>query len=197
VPRGTGGNSWDARCDQEGIDASQIADIEGTVTTAGVVALVALVAVRVTAPARFRDLRHGFAGAGPTLAGGVAVLAMVGSLWFSEGAHFPPCKLCWYQRIAMYPLAFLLPFAAWRRDRGVRPYALLLAGLGLLVSLWHNFIETFPDHDPGGCDPTNPCTVRWVEGLGFWTIPRMALVCFAVILTVLWLDRPEPDEESP
>jgi disulfide bond formation protein DsbB len=120
---------------------------------------------------------------------------MAGSLWFSEGANFPPCKLCWFQRIAMYPLAVLLPVAAWRDDRTFRPYALILAGLGLAVSAWHNAIETFPSLDKGGCDPTNPCTVRWVEGLGFWTIPRMALAAFCLVGAALLIDRPL--EESP
>jgi disulfide bond formation protein DsbB len=150
--------------------------------------------VRVAAPRRFDALRSSVAGAGAGLGGAVAVAAMVGSLWFSEAAHFPPCKLCWYQRIAMYPLAFLLPIAAWRRDGGFRTYGIVLAGLGLAVSAWHNLIETFPSRDSGGCDPTNPCTIRWVEGLGFWTIPRLAALCFALILTLLVIDRPHPQE---
>src|SRR5690606_42157933 len=62
----------------------------------------------------------------------------------------------WYQRIAMYPLAVVLPLAAWRRDYGVRPYALAVAGLGILVSAYHNVIETNPDLSSGGCDPSNP-----------------------------------------
>jgi len=168
--------------------------VAGTATTAGVLALVVLVALRLVAPARFAELRDALAGSGPALGAIVAVLATATSLWFSEGAGFPPCELCWYQRIAMYPLAILLPVAAVRRDAGVRLYAMALAGAGLAVSAWHNVIETFPDRDPGGCDPTNPCTVRWVEGLGFWTIPRMAALCFVVILVVLWLDRPHQEE---
>ncbi|HLT15830.1 MAG TPA: disulfide bond formation protein B [Acidimicrobiales bacterium] len=128
------------------------------------------------------------------LAAAVAVVATAGSLYYSEVADFVPCQLCWYQRIAMYPLAVVLPLAAWRRDYGVRPYALAVAGLGILVSAYHNVIETNPDLSSGGCDPSNPCTIRWVEGLGFWTIPRMAFVAFALVITLLLLDRPEPEE---
>jgi disulfide bond formation protein DsbB len=84
--------------------------------------------------------------------------------------------------------------AAWRGDRSIRPYAVLVAALGLLVSAWHNLIETFPSIDSGSCDPTNPCTLRWVEGLGFWTIPRMAAVAFALVIAALLLDRPTPEE---
>ena len=62
------------------------------------------------------------------------------------------------------------------------------------MSAWHNFIETFPDQDPGGCEATNPCTIRWVEGLGFWTIPRMTFVCFLLVISFLLLDRPARSE---
>jgi disulfide bond formation protein DsbB len=179
-----------------GIDASQLADLEGALVTAGLLLLVGLLVTRVAAPATFRDVQATVAGFGPALGGGVAVLATVASLWFSKGTHFPPCELCWYQRIAMYPLAVVLPMAAWRHDRGIRPYGLVLASLGLIVSTWHNFIETFPERDPGGCDPTNPCTIRWVEGLGFWTIPRMAFVCFLLVIAALLIDRPATTSES-
>ena len=178
------------------MDAAQVADIEGTVVTAGLLALVALGVLGLAAPARFVEVRDRLSEVALPLAALVAVGATVASLWFSEGAHFPPCKLCWYQRIAMYPLAVVLPVAAWRRDHGVRLYAALVAVGGVLVSAWHNYIETFPHRDPGGCDPTNPCTIRWVEGLGFWTIPRMALACFAMILALLALDRPAPDRAN-
>lgn len=152
--------------------------------------LVALAVARVASPAAFGRVRVELQGQGAALGAVVAVLAAAGSLWYSEGAHFPPCELCWYQRIAMYPLAAVLVLAAVRRDRGVRPYALLLAGGGLTVSLWHNYVETFPERHAGGCDPANPCTIRWVEGLGFWTIPRMAAVCFLLVLVVAFIDQP-------
>ena len=183
--------NWRASAgDHHNIDAPQVADIEGTLASAGVLLLVVLAVTRVAAPAAFARVRTEVQGQGVALGAVVAVLATAASLWWSEGAHFPPCELCWYQRIAMYPLAGILLLAAVRRDRAVRPYGLLLAGGGLAVSLWHNYVETFPERHSGGCDPTNPCTIRWVEGLGFWTIPRMAAVCFTLVLVFLLLDAP-------
>ncbi|MGV3757949.1 MAG: disulfide bond formation protein B [Actinomycetota bacterium] len=176
------------------MDASQVADVLGTLATFGVLVVLGLGALRLLSPATFGWLREAAAGLGAAFAGTVAIVATLGSLWFSEGAGFPPCDLCWYQRIAMYPLAVLLPLAAWRRDDGIRLYAFVLAGAGLLVSTWHNIIETNPDISSSGCDPSNPCTLRWVEGLGFWTIPRMAFVAFALIIALLALDRPSPEE---
>src|SRR5215212_3132279 len=39
---------------------------------------------------------------------GLALIATAGSLFFSEVSQFIPCRLCWFQRIAMYPLAAIL-----------------------------------------------------------------------------------------
>ena len=180
--------------DWSDMSADQVADVLGTAATAGVLLLLALAGLRLVAPDRFEALRLSVAGSGPALGALVAVIATLGSLWFSEGAHFPPCEWCWYQRIAMYPLALIRTLAAVRRDPAVRPYGLALAGAGLVVSAWHNVIETFPDLHAGSCDPTNPCTIRWVEGIGFWTIPRMAFVAFALVFTALLIDRPLPEE---
>jgi disulfide bond formation protein DsbB len=176
------------------VSADQVADILGTLASAGALALAALIVLRLATPARFASIRASLAGTGPTLAGAVAVVALGGSLWFSKGAHFPPCELCWYQRIAMYPLAVLLPLAAWRGDPTARRTGIVLAGVGIAVSAWHNLIETVPSLDPGACDPTNPCTIRWVAGLGFWTIPRMAFVAFALVITALALDPTHSEE---
>ena len=172
----------------------QVAEVLGTMTTAATVAILVVTALRLVAPGALQSVRAGMSGTGPTLGASVALIATAGSLWFSEGAHFPPCELCWYQRIAMYPLAVILPLAAWRGDPNVRHYGLALAGAGLAISAWHNVIETFPSLDRGSCDAANPCTIRWVEGLGFWTIPRMAFVAFVLIITTLALDTPATED---
>ena len=118
------------------------------------------------------------------LAALVAVGATAGSLWFSEGAGFVPCELCWFQRIAMYPLAVLLSLAALRRDRAVFPYALALAGGGLAVSLYHVQLQLWPDQS-SFCELDNPCSGRWIDALGFLTIPRLAALSFALIIVLV------------
>ena len=129
----------------------------------------------------------------------VAAVATAGSLYFSEVAHFPPCRLCWYQRIAMYPLVPLLGIAAWRRDVGVRLYAAVIAATGEAISVFHVLVERNVIHESGACDPTNPCNIKWVnDRLGYLTIPGMALSGFALILTLLAVsragDRLEPSD---
>ena len=132
-----------------------------------------------------------------TLAFAVAAVSMAGSLYFSEVAHFTPCQLCWYQRICMYPLVPILGLAAWRRDRGIRPYAAVLAGFGVLIASYHVLLERYPTLESGACDPTNPCTLIWVQRLGYLTIPTMALSGFALVLTLLAVANPTGDELCP
>ena len=117
----------------------------------------------------------------------VAAVAMAGSLYFSEDANFVPCKLCWFQRIAMYPLALLLLIAALRRDDGIRRYAVPLAVVGGAISAYHYLIEWRPSLGTGSCDITAPCTVPWFRQFGFVSLPLMALCGFAAIIALLTL----------
>lgn len=145
-------------------------------------------------------VRRELAAWGLWLAFAVAGAATAGSLYYSEIAHFTPCRLCWFQRICMYPLALLLGIAAVRRDRGIRVYAIPLAAIGALISTWHILVERNPTLESGSCDPANPCSLKWVEQWGYLTIPTMALSGFLAIITILALlpgttDDPEPSSE--
>jgi disulfide bond formation protein DsbB len=131
-----------------------------------------------------------------TLAFVVATVATAGSLYFSEVAHFMPCRLCWYQRICMYPLVPLLGLAAWRRDRAIRPYAAVLATVGLLIAAYHVVLERFPTLESNVCEASNPCTIIWVERLGYLTIPTMSLSAFALVLMLLAVPLPEADSAA-
>jgi disulfide bond formation protein DsbB len=125
------------------------------------------------------------------LAAVVALVATLGSLYFSEVAHFTPCKLCWYQRIALYPLAPMLGLAAFRRDAWIRVYGMVAAAVGAVISTYHVILERYPTLESSVCDPTNPCTLVWVKRFGYLTIPGMALSGFALILVLLAVARPE------
>ena len=118
----------------------------------------------------------------------VAIVATAGSLYMSEVAHFVPCTLCWYQRIAMYPLVLVLGVGALRNDPAVVRYAMPLAIVGAPISLYHYVIELFPNLAGAvACDPDNPCTLVWFRELGFVTLPLLALAAFALIWTLLAL----------
>jgi disulfide bond formation protein DsbB len=132
------------------------------------------------------------------LAALVATTSTVGSLYFSEVAHFIPCLLCWYQRIAMYPLAIILVIAALRRDHGIRMYAATLAFIGAAIAAYHRTIEIFPNLDSGSCAATGvPCTAPYFETFGFITLAYMALSGFLFVLALLWADRANSDSDAP
>ncbi|MET0145153.1 MAG: disulfide bond formation protein B [Ilumatobacteraceae bacterium] len=123
----------------------------------------------------------------------VAGSSMAGSLYFSEVADFVPCRLCWYQRVAMYSSAVILLVAAIRRDRSVRWYVGPLAGLGALVSSYHYLIEWKPELEGGGaCGVEASCTDIWFRELGFVTLAFMALCGFLAILVLVVPGPPAP-----
>jgi disulfide bond formation protein DsbB len=116
----------------------------------------------------------------------VAFVATAGSLFYSEHAHFIPCRLCWFQRIGMYPLAALLLIAAIRRDiRGGPLYGLPLAIFGSIVAIYHIYIEYHPEAETASCKIGAPCTIKWIDRLGYITIPALALTAFAAIIVLL------------
>ena len=124
-----------------------------------------------------------------SLAAVVAAVCMSGSLYFSEVANYPPCKLCWYQRYAMYPLVPILAVAAWKGFTRVRPFAIGMAAVGSMISTYHILIERGIVTESTSCDPTNPCTLVWVKRFGYLTIPTMALSGFLLIITLLFISR--------
>ena len=127
----------------------------------------------------------------------VAAVATAGSLYFSEVANYVPCRLCWFQRIAMYPLAVILLIAAIRRDRAIRWYAMPLAAVGACVSIYHYLVEWHPRLEGDVCDPTNPCSLVWFREFGFVTLPFMALCGFAAIIALLAPSRGRELEGRP
>jgi disulfide bond formation protein DsbB len=122
----------------------------------------------------------------------VALIATGGSLYFSEVANYIPCELCWYQRIAMYPLAVILGIAAFRSDRRIAPYGLALALPGAVIALYHYQLEWFPEQATL-CTQGIPCSTIWFKELGFVTIPVLALIAFLLIAAALaiawWNER--------
>ncbi len=108
----------------------------------------------------------------------VALVATLGSLYYSEVRLFLPCELCWYQRIFMYPQAILLAMALWRQDFGVWPYGLALSLVGGSLSALHLLQQRFPDLFTLACKPPVPCTVEYIPS---FPIPLQALIAFVLI----------------
>lgn len=155
-------------------------------TIAAIASMVALVIAVVAAVLIVRPgLQLGAAGrlvrTRPLLIGAaVATAATLGSLWYSEVEGFVPCDYCWYQRIAMYPLAFVLGVGALRRDRGAMYTALPLAVIGFGIAVYHYQLQWFPEQS-NSCNLFAPCTQQWVDTWGFASIPFMAGMGFLAI----------------
>ncbi|ADV67397.1 disulfide bond formation protein B [Deinococcus maricopensis] len=131
----------------------------------------------------------------------VAILATMGSLYFSEVRQFVPCVLCWFQRICMYPLVLVLGVAAFRADPGGRAYALPLAVAGWLVAMVHNLedwgvIQALKVCGVGqttaGCDAKWPIFGDANKAVSdIITIPVLSFVAFTLVIALLtWRERP-------
>ena len=178
----------------EVIDAVSTGFAALAVVVQAVLAGLALLAVATLGSSRARgwlaELRLTLAGAALWLAWAVAAVATAGSLFYSEYADFVPCRLCWFQRIAMYPLAVLLLIAAIRRDsRGGALYALPFPIAGAAVAIYHVYIEHNPEAESASCKVSAPCSLKWIEELGYVTLPVLALTAFAAILSLLLMAR--------
>lgn len=118
----------------------------------------------------------------PYIAWTQALVATFGSLYFSEVMRLPPCVLCWYQRILMYPIVLIAAVGIIRRDKALATYVLPLSITGWLISLYHNLLyyKILPESITP-CQLGVSCTTRQIEWLGFITIPLLSLVAFTVI----------------
>jgi len=115
----------------------------------------------------------------------VASMATAGSLYLSEVAGLVPCLLCWYQRIAMYPLVLLLGVATAWNDGQVWRYGLPLSVGGFLIAAYHVTIQYRPALAVVECSATAPCTSRYLHVYGFVSIPVMAGAAFLLISGLL------------
>src|SRR5690625_567344 len=115
-----------------------------------------------------------------------ALIATIGSLFYSEVMKFIPCELCWYQRILMYPLVIIYGAALLKKDVKIAFSGLILSGIGIFVSTYHYLLQKAPAfHELGGsCSGPVPCHAIYVDHFGFITIPFMAGVAFIVIFVL-------------
>jgi disulfide bond formation protein DsbB len=141
-------------------------------------------------PAGHRLLAHLY-GVRVWLAWLVATTSTLGSLYFSEVQNLRPCTLCWYQRIAMYPLAVILLVGARRPDGEVRRYALPLAVIGFVIATYHYLVEWNPTWETGSCDLAAPCSVPYFREFDFVSLAFMAMCGFAAIVALLVTPRKE------
>ncbi|MFS0634680.1 disulfide oxidoreductase [Mesobacillus foraminis] len=127
-----------------------------------------------------------------------SVIAVFGSLYFSEIRQYEPCELCWYQRILMYPFSLILGIAIAIKDYRITLYTMILSGIGILVSLYHYGLQKVPFlADQADTCGRVPCSGQYINWLGFITIPFLALTAFTIIFIlsfILWKRTKERNE---
>jgi disulfide bond formation protein DsbB len=117
----------------------------------------------------------------------VALTATSGSLFYSEIAGFDPCKLCWLQRIFMYPQVILLGIALKRKDMGVIYYSLALSMIGAIIAGYHYLlqIDIAPATPCSAIGSSASCSQVFVMNFGYVTIPMMSFTAFLLIIVFM------------
>jgi disulfide bond formation protein DsbB len=118
----------------------------------------------------------------------LALVATLGSLFFSEVMLFPPCLLCWYQRICMYPLVVLFLVGLFPLNALVLRYTFPLVIVGWLIALYHNLLyyKILPE-SAAPCVQGISCTTVQLQWFGIITIPLLSLMAFSGLLILLIL----------
>lgn len=118
----------------------------------------------------------------------IAASATLSALFFGEVMQLPPCVLCWYQRIFMFPLALILPMGLFPLDRKVVRYALPLAALGWMFAVFHLLlIAGIIPESIKPCAQGVPCSEKVIEWFGFVTIPLLSAAASTAIIALLAL----------
>jgi len=120
----------------------------------------------------------------------VASVSTLGSLFFSEIMGFPPCALCWYQRIFMFPLVFILLVGLFPFDKNIIKYALPLALTGWGFAFYHSLLYSgFIPESIQPCSQGVSCSEAYLDLFGFLTIPMLSLISFSTIVALLFILR--------
>lgn len=139
---------------------------------------------------RFRESSFGrfFKERGLLVAFVVSFLATAGSLIYSDVIGYAPCKLCWFQRICMYPQVILMGVAYFRKESFMKLYGLILSIFGAAIALYHYIGQL--GLTPLPCSAVGisvSCSERFVMEFGYITIPMMAFAAFVLIALTLSL----------
>ena len=116
----------------------------------------------------------------------IASGSALGSLFFSDVMGVAPCVLCWYQRIAIFPLVLILPMGLSHFAATAARFALPLTVAGLLKALFHTLL--YAGLIPKSIQPCAQgvsCTEEYIELFGFVSIPLLSLLALAAMTALL------------
>lgn len=112
----------------------------------------------------------------------VALVSTLGSLFFSELLHFPPCSLCWYQRILMYPLIPILTMGILHKDEHLPFYVLPLSIFGAVIAFYQHLLQVniIPEN-LAPCSIGVSCSEKTIAFFDVLTLPFLSFLAFAFI----------------
>ncbi|PIR83976.1 hypothetical protein COU18_01035 [Candidatus Kaiserbacteria bacterium CG10_big_fil_rev_8_21_14_0_10_51_14] len=112
------------------------------------------------------------------------------TLFYSEVVGFPPCPLCWWQRVFLYPQVVLFALALWKHDRNVTLYSIALSVLGLGFALYHHALQVLPSGTlPCPAEGAVSCAQRFIFEFGYITFPLMSASLFAFLIVLMLFVR--------
>lgn len=127
----------------------------------------------------------------------VAFAATLGSLFFSEVMRFPPCVLCWYQRIAMYPLVMIFLVGGFQTAKSTFAFSFPVVVMGWLIALYHNLLHyKIVPESASPCLEGVSCSTVYINWFGFLTIPMLSFIAFSILLILLTLLRKDTKSEK-
>lgn len=104
------------------------------------------------------------------------------SLYYSDIVKYVPCKLCWYQRIILFPQLLFIGIAMLKKDKSIFAYLLPLNVLGASVSAYHYSIQVLPNALPSCSVEGISCSASPFFVFGYITIPMMVLTTFLILI---------------
>jgi len=125
-----------------------------------------------------------------------SLVAVVGSLFYSEVIGFEPCVLCWWQRVFLYPLVVIFGMALWKKNNSAFLYAVPLALLASLVSLYQHYASVSGVSLLSCTAVGEACSKLYVLAFGYITIPLMGLTIGLYILLFAWISKIYRNENS-
>lgn len=112
----------------------------------------------------------------------ISLASIFGSLFFSEVMKFPPCNLCWYQRIFIYPVALIILTGLFLGSKDTNKILTPFISIGLIFAIYHNLVYYKVIQVIVPCTESAPCTAQQLNYLGFITIPLLSLSAFITLL---------------
>lgn len=127
----------------------------------------------------------------------VALASSLGSLFFSEVMRFPPCVLCWYQRIAMYPLVLIFLVGGFQTAKTTFAFSFPLVISGWLIALYHNLLHyKIVPESASPCLEGVSCSTVYINWFGVLTIPMLSFIAFSILVVLLILLRKDIKSEK-